>query len=261
MTEVIATVEHAAQWADRGRRSTARWNPVYRALMDRAGPPPPHAPEIEGSGAAGADLVLRQLSTPALLVVAVTEGERTRCLRIGLDPTGATLERSDDDHPSRWTELAVAEVPAAVSALLEDSGIDLAPARLEITGDEHALRLTPKQNRLAQAALAEGVPAEEAFATLPDLDDPLREALTATGPRLSLSLTLHDPRRRVTEQPVSWSRLWVTGRRGMYRMDRPSTPALEVRPVGGGDVLGTLLPILEQGLRFAAECTATGGAR
>src|SRR5699024_5046527 len=81
----------------------------------------------------------------------------------GLDPTGATLERSDDDHPSRWTELAVAEVPAAVSALLEDSGIDLAPARLEITGDEHALRLTPKQNRLAQAALAEGVPAEEAF--------------------------------------------------------------------------------------------------
>src|SRR5699024_8930937 len=143
-------------------------------------------------GAAVADLVLRQLSTPALLVVAVTEGERTRCLRIGLDPTGATLERSDDDHPSRWTELAVAEVPAAVSALLEDSGIDLAPARLEITGDEHALRLTPKQNRLAQAALAEGVPAEEAFATLPDLDDPLREALTATGPRLSLSLTLHD---------------------------------------------------------------------
>src|SRR5699024_1224078 len=65
--------EHAAQWADRGRRSTARWNPVYRALMDRAGPPPPHAPEIEGSGAAGADLVRRQLSTPALLVVAVTE--------------------------------------------------------------------------------------------------------------------------------------------------------------------------------------------
>src|SRR5699024_3804633 len=82
--------------------------------------------------------------------------------------------------------------------------------------------------------------------------DPLREGLPATGPRLSLSLTLHVARRRVTEPPVSWSRLWVTGRRGMYRMDRPSTPALEVRPVGGGDVLGTLLPILEQGLRFAA---------
>src|SRR5699024_6319810 len=145
----------------------ARWKPVYRALMDRAGPPAPHAPQIEGSGAAGADLVRRQLSTPALLVVAVTAGERTRCLRIGPDPTGGTPERTDDDTPSRWTELGVAEVPAGVSALLEVSGTDPAPARLEITGDEHALRLTPEQNRPAQAGLAEGVPAEEAFATLP----------------------------------------------------------------------------------------------
>src|SRR5699024_7148646 len=137
MTEVIATVEHAAQWADRGRRSTARWNPVYRALMDRAGPPPPHAPEIEGSGAAGADLVLRQLSTPALLVVAVTEGEAARWPPVGLEPTGAALEGVEDGHPPRLAELGVAEVAARVSALLEDSGIDLAPARLEITGDEH----------------------------------------------------------------------------------------------------------------------------
>lgn len=261
MTEVIATVEHAAQWVRRGPGSTARWNPVYRALVDGAGPPPPRSPEVEGTGAAGADLVLRQLTSPALLIVAVTEGERTRRLRIGLDPAGATLERADDDHPSRWTELAAAEVPAAVSSLLEESGIDLAPARLEVASGEDALRLSPEQNRLAYAALADGVPAGEAFADLPDLDDSLRDALTATGPRLSLSLTLHDPRRRVTEQPVSWSRLWVTGRRGMYRMDRPATAALEVRAVGGGDVLGTLLPILEQGLRFAAECTVAGGAQ
>lgn len=260
MTEVFATVEQAAQWAGRGAGSSARWNPVYRALVDAAGPPPPRSPEVEGAEPAGTDLVLRQLTAPALLVVAVTEGERTRRLRIGLDPAGATVERADDDHPSRWTELGVQEVPATISSLLEESGIDLAPARLEVeTGG--ALRLTAAQNRVALAALADGRPAEEAFASIPDLDDSLRDALTATGPRLSLALTLHDPQGRATQEPVSWSRLWVTGRRSMYRLDRPASASLEVHPVGGGDVLGTLLPILEQGLRFAAACAPAGGAR
>lgn len=260
MAEVIATVEHAAQWVGSGPGSGVRWNPVYRALVDDGGTPPDSSPGVEATGPDGADLVRRQLTAPALLVVAVTEGERTRRLRIGLDPVGATVERSEPDQVPRWSELPVAEVPATIAALLEDSGIDLAPARLEVAGDD-VLRLTPEQTRLAQAALAEGVPAEEAFATLPELDASLHDALTAAGPRLSLSLTLHDPQGRVVEEPVAWSRLWVTGRQGTYRMDSPGTGPLEVRPVGGGDVLGTLLPILEQGLRFAAGTATAGGAR
>ncbi|AXK44543.1 hypothetical protein [Brachybacterium saurashtrense] len=260
MAEVIATVQRAAQWVGDGPGATAPWNPVYRALVDDAGAPPPRSPAVESTGADGADLVRRQLTAPALLVVAVTAGERTRRLRIGLDPAGATVERAEDDDASRWTELEVAEVPTTVADLLEESGIDLAPARLEIADDD-ALRLTPEQTRLAQAALADGVPAEEALATLPGLDPALQDALTAAGPRLSLSLSLHDPDRQVAEAPVSWSRLWVTGRSGMYRMDAPGSEPLTVRPVGGGDVLGTLLPILEQGLRFAAETSTPGGAR
>ena len=38
-------------------------------------------------------------------------------------------------------------------------------------------------------------------------------------------------------------------------------PELVVHPVDGGDVLGTVLPILEQALRFAAGATVAGGAR
>ena len=97
--------------------------------------------------------------------------------------------------------------------------------------------------------------------SVPALDHSLRDALTATGPRLSLSLTLHDPLGRVTEQPVTWSRLWVTGSKGLYRLDQPTSPALAIHPVEGGDVLGTLLPILEQGLHFATACATSGSAR
>jgi hypothetical protein len=256
MTQVIATVGQAAQWVRRGPGPAAEWNPVYRALVDAPAAAPASAPD-EASG----DLVLRQLTAPALLVVAVTDGERTRRLRIGLDPATATLERADGDRPSHWAEIDAREVPAAITTMLEDSGIDLAPARLGTAHDGDALRPTPEQNRVVRAALARGLSAEEAFASVPDLDASLRDALTATGPRLSLALTLHDPRGRVTDEPVTWARLWVTGTEGLYRLDQPGGPALEVHPVGGGDVLGSLLPVLEQGLRFAAACAASGGAR
>jgi len=264
MAQVIATVEQAARWVQQTPDAGAEWNPVYRALLEAPAPVPTEGPGGTSGAApdaASIGLVLRQLTAPALLVVAVTVGARTRRLRLGLDPTGATIERADGDQPSQWTESAVADVPAVITGFLEDAGVDLDPPRLDIRRRAEARRLTPEQTRLARAALERGVPAEDAFTSLPGLDAALRDALTAAGPRLSLALTLHDPRGTVTEQPVNWSRLWVTGADGLYRMDQPSGPALEVHPVDGGDVLGTLLPILEQGVRFAAACAASGGAR
>lgn len=256
MSRVTATVEQVSRWVRREAAPEASWNPVYRALAGgsavRAAAAPDHA---------SLDLVRRQLTAPALLVVAVTSAGRTRRLRIGPAPTTATVERSDDDQPSHWSESSVDDVPVMVTGLLEESQVELAPAQLSIAGDTDALRLTPAQGRTAYAALLRGLPAEEALAAIPDLDDSVRDALTATGPRISLSLTLHDPHGRVTERPVTWSRLWVTGRRGLYRLDQPAGPALAASPVGGGDVLGTLFPVVEQGRRFATACASAGGVR
>lgn len=261
MTEVIATVGQAARWAGAGPDAATTWNPVYRALLDEPGPTPQGAPEVIGSEEAGADVVLRQLAAPALLVVAATDSRGTRRLRIALDPAGATVEQSEGDRPAHWAEIDVPEMPARITALLEEAGIAPAPARLDIGSRGDALRLTSAQRRIAHAALARGLTAAEAFASVPDLDDSLRDALTATGPRVSLSLTLHDPRGQVVQEPVSWSRLWATGTLGLYRLEQPTTPMLEIHPVPDGDVLGTVLPILEQGLRFAAACAVPGGAR
>lgn len=261
MVEVIADVAQATQWVGRGPEPAAARNPVYRALADGSGTAPRTASTIPVPGEADLDLLRRQLTARALLVAAVTSGERTHRLRIGLDPAGATLERSAGAEPSHWSEIEVEEVPGTVTALLARTGLDTAPAALSVGRREDALRLSPEQSRMARTALARGLSAEEAFASVPDLAEPLRDALTASGPRLSLSLTLHDPHGQVTDQPVTWSRLWVRGRLGLYRMDQPGSPALAVHPVGDGDVLGSLLPVLEQGLRFAVACTASGGAR
>ncbi|MGO1284371.1 MAG: hypothetical protein ACTHWF_13660 [Brachybacterium sp.] len=256
MTRVIATVEQAAQWVRRQKVPEASWNPVYRALAGDAAPSAPDFPD-----AASLDLVRRQLTAPALLVVAVEDGQQTRRLRIGLDPAAVPVEQADAAQSSQWSEITVQEVPGRIIRLLAEAEVELAPAQLSIERSTDALRLTPAQSRTACAALTRGLPPQEVFAAIPDLDDALRDALTATAQRISLSLTLHDPSRRAIERPVTWSRLWVTGRNGLYRLDQPTNPSLAVHPVGGGDVLGTLLPILEQGLRFAGACAPSGGVR
>lgn len=260
MTQVVATVEQAVHWVSRSSAPDRSWNPVYQALVGGSAPTP-LSPPMDVPGESSLALVLRQLTAPALLMAAVTDRERTHRLRIGLAPTTSTVERSDGEQPSRWSEVSTREVPARVTGLLEAAGVRLAPAQLSIARGTDALRLSPCQHRATYAAILRGLPPAEALTVSPDLDDTLRDALTATGPRIALSLTLHDPRGRVTEQPLTWSRLWVTGGKGLYRLDRPSNPALAVHPVGAGDVLGTLLPVLEQGLRFATACALPGGVR
>ncbi|WP_114855219.1 hypothetical protein [Brachybacterium sp. YJGR34] len=256
MPQVIAALDEAARWAAEAAAGTRTWNPVYRSLAADPGPPVTSPPDP-----AVLDLVLRQLTAPALLVAAVTDGPRTRRLRCGLTPGSATLERSDGEELSQWSSIDVQDVPARITELLEEAGMDLAPPRLSIRRDTDARRFTPSQHRTVSAALGRGLSPEQAVAEVPDLDESLRDALTAGGPRLSLALTLHDPRRRVTEEPVTWSCLWVSGQRGLYRTDRPTRPGPGVHAVNGGDVLGTVLPVLEQGLRFAAACAASGSAQ
>lgn len=256
MSQVIATVEQAARWAVGGPARATDWNPVYRALVE--GPAlRTQSPPDEKSR----DLVLRQLTAPALLVMAVTTGDTTHRLRIGLDSRAASLESAPGTAPSQWSEIAVAEVPSVISALLEDCGAPGGSPQMTIRREADGLRLTPEQNRTVRTALERGLSPARAYASIPDLDGRLHDALTAAGPRIALSLTLHDPHRRVTEQPVTWSRLWVASRRGLYRLDAPSRPDSAIHAVDGGDVLGTVLPVLEEALRFAAARSAAGEAR
>lgn len=89
----------------------------------------------------------------------------------------------------------------------------------------------------------------------------ITDLLEDAGVDLSPALTLHDPQGLRLEQPVTWSRLWATGQKGLYRLDQPEGPGLAVQAVGGGDLLGTVLPVLEQALRFAGDARAAGAAR
>ena len=276
MSPVRATLDQAARWAAASPTTEGDWNPVYRALCEEPMPPPhgapdhdspdpdapdPNAPDPNAPDPESLELVIRQLTAPALLVVAVSDSGGTRRLRIAVDPGDATVEISDGDAASRWTHVPLREVPALIAALLEESGLAPAPARMSIERGSQGLRLTPQQNRIARAALDRGLTPAQAYAAVPDLDQRLRDALAATGPRIALSLTLHDPTGMVTERPVTWSRLWVSGEHGLYRLDAPSTPGGAIHAVNDGDVLGTVMPVLDEGLRFTAARSAAGEQR
>lgn len=259
MAELIATVAQASTWLARSAAPPRDWSPVYRALIPEASVPSPPVPTGDAT-----ELIHHQFTARALLVVAVTSGDRTRRVRIALDRAQATVESSDGDGPSRWSRAAIRELPGLIGDLLPGDGADHPPARLTVDRAAEGLRLTPEHDAAARAALGRGASPEEAFAAVPDLDERLLDALTAPGPRISVSLTLHDPAREVAEKPVAFSRLWVTGRRGLYRADSPGALGASggaVRAVSPGDVLGTVLPLLEQGLRFTTACTTQGGAR
>ena len=44
MSQVTATIDQAAHWAGGASVPPARWNPVYRALVDAPAPAPGEAP-------------------------------------------------------------------------------------------------------------------------------------------------------------------------------------------------------------------------
>ncbi|MGP9537778.1 hypothetical protein ACT3SP_07190 [Brachybacterium sp. AOP43-C2-M15] len=256
MPPLTAHVEQAARWAHDDADPPDRWNPVYRALL----PAPPGGAE-QVPDEVDLDLVVSQLSAPALLVVAVTHEGSTRRLRAALSPHGATLESSRDEGASTWWSVPVEQVPSAIGELLAEAGIAPASPHLTVAGDAAGLTLTPSQIAQVQASLAAGSPPEEAFGAVEGSDPRLRDALTASGPRIALSLTLHDASGVVTEDPVNWSRLWVRGELGLYRTGSTGSALPVVQPVTDGDVLGSVLPVLEQGVRFAAARDARGGAR
>ncbi|MGY5763906.1 hypothetical protein ACXET9_01725 [Brachybacterium sp. DNPG3] len=280
---MTARVEEAMRWSARRRDPRRDINPVYRALAGADGPDhgdtafgPDHPAVGPDDPAGGSDvpcdeaesaLLARHLCAPALLIATVAHQGSTRRLRISLTPDAVSLESSHDDRPSRWTTGDLDTIAPALADLLDGTGLHLDAPLLTVDRAAATIRPTAEQAEQARHALRAGSSPEEAFSAIADLDPRLRAALDPDAPRLSLSLVLHSPGRRAeptagagapataaaAPPSASFSRLWVRGGESLYRLDA-GAPAPAVRPVPDGDVLGTLLPIVQEGLRFAAAC-------
>ncbi|APX34400.1 hypothetical protein BH708_18700 [Brachybacterium sp. P6-10-X1] len=251
MPPLTADVEQAARRVAEASVSPETWNPVYRTLVAA----PDRAPAGAGRGEhdpASTALLGRHFASPALLVVAATEADSTSRLRIGLHPDAATVETSRDGSPSTWSAAPVERLPALIEQLLTPIGLAGGPARLEVRRESTGLRLTREEIEQVRLALSRGAAPTEAFAAADGIDPDLLDALTAKGPRAAVSLTRHDPSGRHLRSAQTWSRLWVRGERSLYRVDDTLAALGPVHPVADGDVLGSVLPVLQDGLRFAA---------
>lgn len=261
-------------------------HPVYRVLGSPAAGPVPsdgagtHRAGTEGIGGTGhldaEDLatVIAHVTSPAMLVLAVADGGSTRSLRVGLQGAAATLERSaptgSGPHPDPagpggpgaaggatpglLEAIPLVQVPRALAAWLPEGPL-AAPPLLTRPGEDRILRLDPDRARhLASSRPAGGGDTEPAAAG-EGTDPRLADALGAAGPRASLSLTLRPAPDDPDSAPVTFSRLWTLGRLGLYRVDAAGTPAGQIVHVEAGDVLGTALPLLEQGVQYSAGRT------
>ena len=237
-------------------------NPIYRALEDPAAALP--APAVSD---ADLELLTAHLTAPSVLVLAVQTSTGTRRVRVGLHGERATVEEDNEkpgtEEPSQWRWVPVTDVPQVIAQLLP-AGPLAAPPLLTQESPGAALRLQPEHFDQLRALLEKGVAPAEAFAQLEGLDERLRDALTAQGDRASLSLTVHRRTNvagdddtdaqagRTAAESANFTRLWTVGELGMYRTDAPeASHVVQVLPVAPGDVLGTVLPLLEEGLSFA----------
>lgn len=241
-------------------------------------------------------LVLRHATTPALLTLAVDEGAGPRTLRVGLHPDGATVEAADPQgtdpgaqamdanaratdaeaqasgtpSTSAITEVHLADLPARLANALPAGPLS-APPLLTQESAARSMRLAPEQARAIIDAIRAGRSPAEAARELEGIEPALLSALTAAGPRVSLSLTLHPDARgdaarpdgvprsdrpREDAPPVTFARVWTQHGDALLRTDASGAPPGSIQEVAPGDVLGTLLPLLDQGVRFSAGDSA-----
>ena len=241
-------------------------------------------------------LVLRHATTPALLTLAVDEGAGPRTLRVGLHPDGATVEAADPQgtdpgaqamdadaratdaeaqasgtpSTSAITEVHLADLPARLADALPAGPLS-APPLLTQESAARSMRLAPEQARAIIDAIREGRSPAEAAREIEGIEPALLSALTAAGPRVSLSLTLHPDARgdaarpdgvprsdrpREDAPPVTFARVWTQHGDALLRTDASGAPPGSIQEVAPGDVLGTLLPLLDQGVRFSAGDSA-----
>lgn len=234
------------------------WNPIYRQL---AGSDSGGVDALETGAVDAEDVMLhQQFTAPALLVLAVTTEEGTDRVRVSLSPQEAGLESSHDDAPSRWETLHPMKLPERLDAVLKQAGLETGALATDVEDPSKCLTLTRGQSQELVRRLRVSADSEAAIRSLEGVDERLRDALTATGTRLALTLTLHDPSGQQLEAPFAFSRLWVRGEFGMYRMDSDSSGLGPIQQVSPRDVLGTVMALLDQGLRFTTACIAADRA-
>ena len=143
-------------------------NPIYRALL--VGKTSGSTAEAMDGAAEGPelDLLVRQMTAPAVMVLAVEAGGLAHRVRVGIHADVATVEHSEgpsdgDPGASRWSECALEDLPRLFADVLPDGSALGAPPRLTVQNRPDTLRLDAAQLTHLRELLITGADAETAF--------------------------------------------------------------------------------------------------
>lgn len=232
---------------------------AFRLLDDPRRMNPAWAPYVEGDGLVTLDLceaeevvVQRALIAPTICALRVSSAEGTEELRIAIDPAGVILIAGDDGTPAEWMESSVSEIPNYLRALIPAGTRLAAPPEMTARGEHNALRLSDEQRRHIAERIRAGTPARKAISEQTDLDPFLRDALLSDGARAVLDISLYVPPAEGGEVFLfHLLRRWNAGGLALYSVDDDASILDGTHVVADGDLLGTVLPLLQEGASLA----------
>lgn len=246
MTRFSAELSAALTYAFSLLRDPRRMNPAWLPHLDSSqlAPTDLEPPELH--------LVQRALVAPVVAALGVTSDGEQEELRIAIDADGAILMTRGNGGTADWMGAPVAEITDYVRELLPFPSRLSASPQMTARGGHNALRLTSEQRRSIAQRVTEGVPAREAIAAQHDLDASLRDALLTDGDRATFDITMYIP--PVEDAPVlrfHLLRRWTAGHQGLYSADGEEGFSESIHQVADGDLLGTVLPLLDEGAALA----------
>lgn len=247
MTRFRSHLEPALSAAFARLREPRRINPTWLPQLDGAALGRPDLAPGEQR------LAQRALIAPVVTVLTATTPEETEELRIVLDADGAIALTRIGDGPYEWWDAPTDVIPHLVLTLLSSSSRLSAAPQMTTRGPHNALTITLEQRRSIAARIAEGTPAHAAIAAQTDLSEPLRDALLSDRDRATFDICMHVP--PSTHAPMlrfHLLRRWNAGVHGLYSADGDAGFSDDLHQVADGDVLATVLPLLEEGAGLAS---------
>ncbi|MGP9733188.1 hypothetical protein ACT3SQ_01355 [Brachybacterium sp. AOP42-C2-15] len=253
MTRFRSPLEPALSAAFARLREPRRINPTWLPHLDGAALQRPDLAPAEQR------LAQRALIATVVIALTATTPEGREELRVVLDTAGAIALTRIGDDPYEWWDAPFEVIPDLVLTLLSSSSRLAAAPQMTTRGPHNALTLTAEQRRAIAARVADGIPAHEAIDAQTDLSAPLRDALLSDRERATFDICMHVPPTPHTPMlRFHLLRRWNVGAHGLYSADGEDGFSDALHQVAEGDVLATVLPLLEEGagLAFGKEVVA-----
>ena len=232
----------------------ARGNRIWHALIPVA--ETDSASWARTSEASSTDLVTRALRAPCVAGLSATRvhpgGDSRGEVIIAADAEGAVvLDGVPEGEVYEWSACSHRDIAEVLRRVIERVPFFDAPPQVTVRSGQ-GMRLTASQRAQFADRLAAGASPDVAALGVAGLSETQRNLMGASGDRASFLMCLDAPGAAPGDGPsMLLERRWFATESRLFSVDGADVLADAAFEVGPGDVLGTALALLGEGVEFA----------